>query len=282
MTNQTIVHALDDWFNKPLTKLPQEKRIIAGRHIKDWSKLSPAKRRARAEEIDRQQETKLRIKHDRARKKQELAEKDPKQVAEYSIAWDDATVGAVTWRGMKSITPREAAMLLCRFNPHDDPLDPLSITTDETAPDDFKRLLRVFEDVAQADAKGRTLNQWYGIARDKKLKYHSWIDKYEAAVRLTANQAEGGNAVDALPKEMLSAPNKPYEQPWVQRAQQIALAFIAKHREDDLFPSQNDVCDHVAELLRTEKVYGHQGKPMEASYIKRNAIQGAWWKANKA
>ena len=66
---------------------------------------------------------------------------DPKQAAEELVAWYAVTLDAMTWWGLGSVTPREAAMLLCRVNPHDDKLDPLVITSDETAPDDFKRLL---------------------------------------------------------------------------------------------------------------------------------------------
>jgi hypothetical protein len=282
MTNQTIVHALADWFKKSLAKLPREKRRIAEFHIKNWAKLSPTGRYERAVEVDRQQATKLRIKNDKVRRMLELAEKDPQQGAEEFLGWYDGSLDAETWRRIKSIGPLEAALLLCQLNPHNDTLDDARKTkNDETGPADFNRLLRVFEDVAQADEQPRTLSQWRDIAHNKKLKYHSWVDKYEAAVRLTAKHAKGGNSVDALPKAALSAPNSRHEQTWRPRAQQIAFAFIAKHKEDDLFPSQDNVCNHVAEVLRKEKVYGYQGKPMEASYIKRNAIQGAWWQANK-
>lgn len=67
----------------------------------------------------------------------------------------DQTLDAMTWWNLSALTPHEAAMLLCHFNPHDDKLNPLgSITTEETAPEDFKRLLRVFEDVVQTQCAG--------------------------------------------------------------------------------------------------------------------------------
>jgi hypothetical protein len=107
---------------------------------------------------------------------------DPKQAAEELVGWYDGALDAMTWWGLGSVTPREAAMLLCRFNPHDDKLDPLVITTDETAPDDFKRLLRVFEDVEQGQPQARTLIDWHNVARNRQLKYHSWIDVFRQAV----------------------------------------------------------------------------------------------------
>ena len=198
MTDQTIVRALADWFKKPLAKLPREKRRIAEFHIKNWAKLSPTGRHERAVEVDRQQVTKRRIRNDKVRRMLNLAERDPTYVAEYSIGFDESTLDAATWWGLNRVTPCEAAMLLCHFNPHNDTLgDATKASNDETAPDDFKRLLRVFEDVAQADTQARTLRQWRDIARGKKMKYHSWIDKYEAAVRLTANQAKGDDSQKA-------------------------------------------------------------------------------------
>ncbi len=119
------------------------------------------------------------------------------------VSWYDAQMDAATWWSLKSVTPIEAAQLMCQFNPHDNNDYPTTITNDETAPDDYKRLLRIFEDEEKADAKARNLSQWRDIARDKKLKYHSWIDKYAQAMKLlelaapSAEQAEcdGKNGV---------------------------------------------------------------------------------------
>ena len=107
---------------------------------------------------------------------------DSAQEAGRIIAWYDATLDAKNWvHHVPDIKPREAAMLLCQFNPGDN-LDPNISTNDETGPDDFRRLLRVFEGVANTNPKLRTLLQWRDIARERKLKYHSWIDKYAEAI----------------------------------------------------------------------------------------------------
>lgn len=110
------------------------------------------------------------------------ADKTPPQQAEHLIAWYDNTLDASLWFGLASTTPREAAMLLCQFNPHDSQPDPLEVFNTETYPDDYKRLMRVFEDVANAESKPRPLMLWLAIAKDKGLKYHSWIDEYLAAM----------------------------------------------------------------------------------------------------
>ena len=68
---------------------------------------------------------------------------------------------------------------------------------------------------------------------------------------------------------------------WIANAQAIAITYIDRHKEQDLFPTQNDVCVHVAKELRINKIYGAHGTPLEPNYIKRNAIGGKWWQANK-
>ena len=68
-------------------------------------------------------------------------------------------------------------MLLCHLHPHDTRTDPTEGVKDEIELSDFERLLRVFNDIG-TDGKPRTLLEWLGIARDKGLKYHSWIDEY--------------------------------------------------------------------------------------------------------
>lgn len=73
-------------------------------------------------------------------------------------------------------------MLLCQFNPHDEQLNPLEVFNTETYPDDYKRLQRAFEDVANTESNPRPLMLWLAIAKDKGLKYHSWIDRYLAAM----------------------------------------------------------------------------------------------------
>jgi len=189
-TDGELARMLAKWFDKPIDALPQRLREVAKAYIPKWPELSSAERRARANEVDRQLATKLALKIRRADRDREQAKNDPKQVAEGIVAWYDTALDAMTWWGLGSITPHEAAMLLCHFNPQNGTLDPLEITTDETTPDDFKRILRVFEDVARSQPQDRRLSQWHDIAHDRRLKYDPWIDAYRRAVTKSTQTTE--------------------------------------------------------------------------------------------
>jgi len=67
---------------------------------------------------------------------------------------------------------------------------------------------------------------------------------------------------------------------WIDSARAIAKSYIEEHQKSNLFPPQNDVSDHVAEELRKQSIHGPNG-PVSSSYVKRQAIQGDWWKKNK-
>lgn len=68
---------------------------------------------------------------------------------------------------------------------------------------------------------------------------------------------------------------------WIAKARDFAKTYIDRHKEQDLFPSQADVCKKIEAHLRENKIFGSQGKPLSSSYVMRNAIQGPWWKQNK-
>lgn len=185
-----IAQKLAKWFDSPIDDVPLQLRPIAEAYIPGWPEMSGADRRARADEADRQLQAVRADRFEKASREKEQAESDPIQVAADLVAWCAQSLNAATWWNLSALAPREAAMLLCRFNPHDDKLDPLSIVTDETGPDDFKRLLRVFEDVARSQSQARTLSDWHDIARDKRLKYHSWIDAFRQAVSESEQTAD--------------------------------------------------------------------------------------------
>lgn len=178
MATQTVAGKLEKHFDKPLAELSTQLRRFAEAYIPKWSELSAKKRKEKALEVDRQRDVKDSIKLGRIARELEKQKADLEVQAENTIGWYDATLSAATWFGLTSIAPREAAMLLCRFDPHDEKLNPTECSTDETEPNDFKLLLRVLEDVANAESQHRSLLQWLSIARDKGVKYHSWIDEY--------------------------------------------------------------------------------------------------------
>lgn len=100
------------------------------------------------------------------------------------VGWYNDCLDAATYWNLKSVTPIQAAKLMCQFNPLDDNDNPMTTTNPETGPDDYKRLLLIFEDEAKSDGRARNLSQWLDFAHDKNLKYHSWIDKYAQAMKL--------------------------------------------------------------------------------------------------
>ena len=65
---------------------------------------------------------------------------------------------------------------------------------------------------------------------------------------------------------------------WKTQAQEIAQAFIDRNKENDLHPNLSDTADHVAKELRKLKIYGTQKKPMSSPSVKRQALQGEWWR----
>jgi len=69
---------------------------------------------------------------------------------------------------------------------------------------------------------------------------------------------------------------------WVTQAQAIAKNYVDRNMKNDLHPSLDDTCEYVAKELRALKVYGSHQKPLESGYIKRKALQGAWWKNRRS
>ena len=106
--------------------------------------------------------------------------------------WNDYTMDASTWWGNESVTPIQAAMLLCRHNPNiDTEQDAAIITTDETTPQDFNRLKNSFE--AASNTK-RTLGAWADYAAKRGLKVHSWLAQWRKAAQ---QLEESGDAYGA-------------------------------------------------------------------------------------
>ena len=151
---------LAPYWDKPACELPENLREIASPL---WDMATPEGRQNLARQHDTQ--------HDPA----------------LHWLWYDCSMDARTWWGLKDIAPREAAMLLCRLNPleceREDP-ERIYVDDDKSSPKRYRLLLLTFEDVAKVTPQTRTLSQWLGIARDKQLQYHPWIDEYERGISL--------------------------------------------------------------------------------------------------
>ncbi len=101
------------------------------------------------------------------------------QAAEREAQWWDATLDAAGLFDMDTVTPVQAAMVLCRFNPHRDTREVAEVTnTDETTPEDFKCLLATFEARAVAKPRNRSLLDWMAVAAGAGRKTHSWAARY--------------------------------------------------------------------------------------------------------
>lgn len=190
---------------------------------------------------------------------------------EYMAGWYNETLDAEMWFGLASPTPHEAAMLLCQHNPHENACDPMKTTTDETGPEDFKRLLRVFEDLEKVEPKARPLRQWLAIARDKGLKYHSWIDAYVMA-QVEELPADAGG-VAKVGAGTTAAIEEPETKNWILLIQAEAARRWKLLRDAGATPTKNNIKDDLAKWCRESSVATDGGINPTAEYIYRHVLQ---------
>lgn len=106
------------------------------------------------------------------------------QAAEQEAAWMDATLDAAGFFALGHVSPVEAAMLLCRHNPHEvTEKDAEVITCDpncssEITPNDFKRLRRTFVDLDHTKPGNRPLVDWMLAAAGAGRRVHPWAQRY--------------------------------------------------------------------------------------------------------
>lgn len=133
----------------------------------------------------------------------------------HAVDWYDHSLEADHWVALRDISPIDAAMLLCRFNPNDETYENVKrITSDELKPEHLVRLAQRFTDIRKSDPMPRTLRDWHQKAKELGLKYHSWIDGHMGATTPAAALAqtetiEAGKELDyslmATPKQLLDA-----------------------------------------------------------------------------
>lgn len=123
------------------------------------------------------------------------------------IYWDEATLDTGYWFEHPDVPPRQAVMLLCRFNPLEDEfVDVQFVQNDEIGPIDFKRLVERFEAVARVDGRPRRLSDWLDVASVAGLKVHSWINRHDLP-RFEPEPSKVAGATVSGPLE--SKPNRP-------------------------------------------------------------------------
>jgi hypothetical protein len=128
-----------------------------------------------------------------------LAGHDPAKEQERFISWHDQTRNARAWFDMPDVSPRDAAMVLCRLNPLEDE-DPerIYVDDDKSSPERYRLLLAMFESVARATPKHRTLMEWRAIAREMGLRYHEWVDEYARATGRDVDVEQGALREDSV------------------------------------------------------------------------------------
>ena len=196
---------------------------------------------------------------------------DPALEGQRHVGWYNYQLDAETWWGLSSVTPAEAAMLLHEFNPSDDSYDLLTTTNSETAPDDYKRTLRVCEDVAQAEPKARTLLDWLCVAVRKGLKYHSWIEEY--ALEMTSQRSAPPTAT-ALPNKVANSAESG-EYSWIREARTLADSIATNRWESG---EREITARNISEIVATElgkdpRSKGQRG-PRTAAGIRKEALKG--------
>ena len=133
---------------------------------------------------------------------------------------------------MQNVTPKEAAMVLCRLNPlKDEDPERIYVDGDETSPHRYRLLLRVFEGVASTLPKPRMLVEWRTIAQQHNLRYHSWIDDYadaiEARAAMGAPAEEGVSSKAGLSKSAILAVEWPlHNKKFTQKSLETALGDV--------------------------------------------------------
>ncbi|HMZ82669.1 MAG TPA: hypothetical protein PLX20_01950 [Rhodocyclaceae bacterium] len=174
MPYENVCKRLEGCWEKSWDDLPEEQRQAWGEVIgslggyvndvgESWKEKPPALRQSVAADHDYQH--------------------DPKLKAERVVGWWDATMNARHWFAVQDIAPREAAMLLCRFNPlepKDQNPDRILVDGDEKSPSRYRLLLDAFEREARATQRHRTLLVWRDLAEEKGVTCHPWIEEYMA------------------------------------------------------------------------------------------------------
>lgn len=140
---------------------------------------------------------------------------------------------------------------------------------------------------AAAIAREITLYSWedrsqiFSMERDALMRVDDarrYLEPMGFELREVASQV--ATETTTLAADAIADVEQPESASWVEHAREIALEYIDRHVKQDLYPTQDDVADHLEKECRARKVFGPRG-PLGASTIKREAIQGDWWTQNK-
>lgn len=252
---------LNGYWEEPWSKLPKEQRQAwredlmhslfdeeeAGRY---WDAYSTKQRQEMADNYDAM--------HDPVRS---------------FVGHHDCSMDARTWFDMSDATPTEAAMVLCRLNPLEckDP-ERIYVDGDKSSPDRYRLLLRVFEDVARTSPKHRTLMEWRATARERGLRYHSWIDEYvqftgrdNAATSAKPDAGQGGKGTEN--NEPLQTAN------WILSIQAEATRMWLILKKAGASPTKNNILNDLAKWCRENEILTPGGIYPSCGYIERHVLR---------
>ena len=102
----------------------------------------------------------------------------------------------------------------------------------------------------------------------------TWLEPFISQLESQAESPQGSTQQTAPASAATPAD-------WVTTVRDFAKQYIDRHKAQNLFPSQADVCEKAEAYLSEKRIFGSHERPLSAAYIGRNAIQGAWWQQNK-
>lgn len=174
---------------------------------------------------------------------------DPRRL----LPWFEDLMWATFWWESTGVEPEQAARVLWHINPLDEPEGAPTRPEDNRA---YRAMLHEFMAIQKAEPRTRRLAQWLDIARQKRLRYNSWIDDWLQA--RTASREAAGAAH------------------WTVLARQIADELDRKDEKTGACSSLFDMAGRVAEIAAERKIAGPQG-PLTRGNILREALQGGRW-----
>lgn len=145
------------------------------------------------------------------------------------VGWYDATIGAGNWFAMSDVSPVDAAMLLCQFNPNtDNPERAEQFENEDISPGHLKQLRRRFEDLQKTEPRHRSLVDWLEFANEAGLKHHSWPRRYQEALRAGLGDTTSATAVLLAPVSASGGVVAPK-----QRAQENRIVELLREKGHD-------------------------------------------------
>jgi hypothetical protein len=118
--------------------------------------------------------------------------------------------------------------------------------------------------------------QWTGIARKFGEIYVERCEVVDSKLQAALSPPRPPRIESTQSMADIAAPKPNYltAGDWVNRARVRALEIVKEQGARDLYPSQEDMSETIAEEFRKHGVFGVEGKPLTGATIKRHALKG--------